>query len=165
MTAPASHCCSCVCAYFRLSFLSSARFLFAAMQACTNVEFRPVNPTAPNLWVISSDGTFPSIGVTSEDLWFDCSSTGAPAAQVYGGMCYMVCQCNDPNSNGCVAEGPANIRNFYVRQFVNVAPANPASVLPSAENKGLYCSSTLTTQLTQPFITCFLRATVSCCLP
>lgn len=163
MPAPASHGCSV--GHFCLSFLSPARFLFAAMQACTNVEFRPVNPTAPNLWVIGSDGTLPSIGDTSEDLWFDCSSTGAPAAQVYGGMCYMVCQCNDPSSNSCLAEAPANIRNFYVRQFVNVAPANPASVLPSAENKGLYCSSTLTAQLTQPDITCFLRATVSCCLP
>ncbi|WIA21469.1 hypothetical protein OEZ85_000676 [Tetradesmus obliquus] len=69
-----------------------------AMQACTNVEFRPVNPTAPNLWVIGFDGATPSIGDTSGDLWFDCSSTGAPAAQVYGGMCYMVVLTKKPGA-------------------------------------------------------------------
>jgi hypothetical protein len=149
----ADWCCSCL----------PVVFCPAAMTACTNVQVRAVT-TPADLWTIERTAALnPTVGETSGEFWLDCSKAGASSAAVYGGKCYMQCTCQASTDATCVQEGLANVRNFYVRQNVNVAPANPTSVNPAGQ-KGLACSATLITQLTTN-VRCSLKATLSCCVP
>jgi hypothetical protein len=111
------------------------------------VQFVAVNEANP--WTVTNAVVVGTAAATSGEKWFNCADVGLPAAQVYGGKCYMVCECLDLTDNFCKWEGAATIQNFYVRQMVNVAPANPASVSPAANQKGLACSATLTQKVTR----------------